>query len=113
MAQVSCGGVKIAGDDVPPNSPTGKVVDCTQSSGKVIRLLISRGNGDAKPNAPSGCCHGRHCGQGLIDGPLRSRNHGRVRVTRALIDVVCALVNELVMFTEQQMPLLNSQERRQ
>lgn len=66
------------------------MVDSRQAPGQVIRLLICRRNGDAKAQVLGRSSHGRHDSQRLIDRPLSSRDDGRVKVARALVDVVSA-----------------------
>lgn len=68
----------------------GEMIDCRQSPGEMVRLLICRRDCNAEADALCSRCHSRHNGQGLIDRPLCAGDHRRIEVLRTFIYVVSA-----------------------
>ncbi len=57
---------------------------------EVIRLLVGGRDRDAKANAFRSGGHGRHHGQGFVDGPLRTGADGRRQILGPAVHVVAA-----------------------
>jgi hypothetical protein len=66
--------------------PLGQMIDSRQASSKMERLLIGCRDCHAESNVLGRCSHGRDRDQGLGQGPLGSRDDGRVQ--RLLVDII-------------------------
>ena len=60
VGEVAGGGVEVTGHDVPADSSSSEMVNCTQSTGEVIGLFVGGRYGAAEANALCCCGHGGH-----------------------------------------------------
>lgn len=68
--------------------PLGQMIDSRQASSKVERLLIGCRNRHTESNVLCRCSHSRDRNQGLGQGPLGSRDDGRIQ--GLLVDIIAS-----------------------
>lgn len=88
IAHISGCRVEIARDDIPSDTTLGEMVDGGQPARQMVRRLICCCDRHAKAEILRGRSHGRDDGERLIDGPLSTRDDGRVQVARAFVDII-------------------------